>query len=48
MLLPAYSPPLEKVNVQVEGNNSLTNVSVKFVQHVSLEYLNLSNVYQSC
>ena len=30
VLLPAYSPPLQKVNIQVEGDDGLTNVSAKF------------------
>lgn len=38
VLLPAYPPPLEKVNVQVKGNSRLTNMSAKhYIGHLIAE-----------
>lgn len=38
VLLPAYPPPLEKVNVQVKGNSGLTNMSAKhYIGHLIAE-----------
>ena len=38
VLLPAYSPPLEKVNIQIEGNNGWSNVSAKcYIGHLIRE-----------
>lgn len=38
VLLPAYVPPLEEVNVQVKGSNGLTKMSPKhYISHLITE-----------